>query len=148
MSKVSSIKQIKQSKKNSENKYGYLESKGIEKYDVMLELQRYIIKQLYLSTDTYLRKNGFPVSEFVLDDKSARNFLSSDFNKALEGGDESLSISYIAHIDGVEYRTLAYAEIYGETIDFSVDLYKKLNDEWIIYSSDGSWIRGPWEVFF
>ena len=145
MNKVSSIIQIK---KNSGKKYGNLESKGIEKYEEMIDLQRCIIEELYIGTDAYLREKNFPVSEFVLDDKSARDFLSSDLCEALEGGEEALTISYIAHIDGVEYRTLAYVEVDGENLEFFINLYKKSDCEWLIYTNDNTWETGPGENFF
>jgi len=57
-------------------------------------------------------------------------------------------LSYIAHIDGVEYRTMAEAQINENEIEFLVSLYKKSGKEWLVYVGDDSWERGPGENFF
>lgn len=144
MSKVISISQFK---KKPVKKFGYLESAGIEKYEDMLDIQRGIIEELYLETEAFLREIEYPIEQFSLDDKSARDFMSADLVEAFDGGEEALCISYIAHIDGTEYRTLATAEIDGEEIEIHVELYKKSDNEWLIYSGD-DWERGPGEDFF
>ena len=145
MSKVISISQFRT---KPAKKFGYLESAGIEKYEDMLDIQRGIIEELYLETEAFLRESDYPIDKFSLDDKSARDFMSSDLVEAFEGGEEALCISYVAHIDGTEYRTLATAEIDGEDIEIYVDLYKKSGNEWLVFAGDGNWNRGPGEDFF
>ena len=139
---------MSQFKKKSIRRFGYLESVGIEKYEDMLDIQRGIIEELYVETERFLRKVDFPVNEFVLDDKSAREFISADLVEAFEGGEEALCISYIASIEGVEYRTLATAEIDGEDITIYVELFQKAGNEWLVFAGDNQWERGPGEDFF
>ena len=145
---MSKIIPISRFKKNPAKKVGHLESAGIEKYKDMLDIQRGIIEELYLATEAFLKEIDFPADRFSLDDESARNFMSSDLIEVFENGEEELCISYIAHIDGTEYRTMAAAEIDGEDIEIYVELFKKSGDEWLIYAEDGTWERGPGEDFF
>ena len=144
MSKVISISQFK---KKPIKKFGYLESAGIEKYEDMLDIQRGIIEELFGETEAYLREIEYPIDKFFLDDKSARDFMSSDLVEAFEGGEEALCISYVAQIDGTEYRTLATAEIEGEEIEIYVELFKKVGNEWLIFAGDDIWERGPGDFF-
>lgn len=145
---MSKIIPISQFKKNPAKKVGHLESAGIEKYEDMLDIQRGIIEELHLETEAFLKEINYPIDKFSLDDVSARNFISSDLVEVFENGEEELCISYIAHIDDTEYRTLATAEIDGEDIEVYVELFKKSGDEWLIFAEDGTWERGPGEDFF
>jgi len=145
MSKVISISHFR---KMPAKKFGNLESSGIEKYEDMLDIQRGVIEKLYLETEAFLKDSGYPVDKFYLDDKSARAFVSSDLTEVFDGGEEALCISYIAHIDGTEYRTLATAEIDGENIEIYVGLYRKSDGEWLVLAEDSTWERGPGETFF
>ena len=86
MSKVVSINQFK---KTPIKKFGYLESAGIGKYEDMLDIQRGIIEELYLETEAFLKDIAYPLDKFFLDDKSARDFVSSHLVEAIEGGEET-----------------------------------------------------------
>ncbi len=148
MSKVIPFSQIRKTKEKKI--YGYLESAGIEKYEALVEVEAGILEYLYVETEAFLKENGFDVKQFTLDEHSAREFLAVDFMEALEGGEEELCISYIAHIDGVEYRTLAQADFVGENeVEFDVNIYKRADDgEWLSYEGKDCWVEGAGKDFF
>ena len=145
MGKVISLSDFKNMTTNRKSSLKY---KGLEKYIRMLTIQRGIIEELCFATDDFLKEVNFPVTSFTLDEESARNFVSADLIEAFAGGEELLYLSYIAHIDGVEYRTMAEAQFDENEIEFLVSLYKKSGKEWLVYVGDDSWERGPGENFF
>ncbi len=148
MGTVLSFSQIKTPK--DKKIWGYLESEGIEKYEDLLDLERAILEMLYIETENYLKDNHFDVRKFKLDEQSAKGFLSSDYMEALDGGEESLSISYIAIDNDVEYRTLAQAVfLEEEQVILDVNIYKKTDEgEWLCYVGENNWVEGPGKDFF
>lgn len=145
MGKVYSFLQLKAAKTN---KNCYLEAAGIEKYEEMLEGIYAILDLLYTETESFLRDNDFPIDQFVLDENSAKAFLSADYMEVFDGGEEELSISYIANIGDIEYRTLATAQIDGENVETEVNIYKRDDNEWVAFDGDDIWVEGPGEDFF
>lgn len=147
MSEVISIKQFK--KKSAKKKSSaHLDSYGVEMCAQMLDLQISILEQLHLETENFLKQLHLPLHKFTLDDESAREYVSTDLFDAFSGGDEMLCLSYIAHMDKTEYRTLAFADIDGDDVGIYVDLYKKSGKEWLVYAGNGVWEQGPGEDFF
>lgn len=146
MNKVVSFNKIK--KEKTRNIFGYLESQGIEKFEDLLMIKKGILDLLYSETDIFLRENRFDLKAFSLDEKSARDFMSADFMEAVEEGDETLSISYAADINGINYRTLAIADINEKQVEIEVNIYKQSGEEWLIYDGSTRWIEGPGKDFF
>lgn len=74
--------------------------------------------------------------------------MAADFMEAIEEGEETLSISYASAINGINYRTLAIANIYKEQVEIEVNIYKQSGEEWLIYDGSTRWIEGPGKDFF
>lgn len=144
MGKICSFKQLKTTKKYRNS---YLEAAGIEKYQDILEIITYVLDLLYTESERFLRDNDFPIREFIIDDDSAKAFLAADYMEAYIGGEEELSISYIANIGGVLYKTLATARIDGDNVETDVNIYKKSDNEWFAYDGNGNWVEGPGKDF-
>ena len=117
MGKVYSFGQLKD---RSKNKNASLEYDGIMEYGDLLEIQRDLLEELYIETESFLREFHFPIAAFHLDEESAREYVSADLYVIFHGGEDSLRISYTANIDGTEYRTLAEAQIDGESVEVTV----------------------------
>ena len=145
MGKVYSFSQIKN---RSKNKNASLEYEGIMEYGDLLEIQRDLLEELYIETESFLKEFNFPIATFRLDEKSAREYVSSDLYKVFHEGVDSLRISYIGFIDGIEYRTLAEAQIDGESVEVTVSIYKKDGNTWLIGVDQDTWEEGPGEDFF
>lgn len=145
MGKVYSFSQLKD---RSKNKNASLEYDGIMEYGDLLEIQRDLLEELYIETESFLREFHFPISAFHLDEESARKYVSADLYEIFHGGEAGLWLSYIAEIDGTEYRTLAEAQIEGESVEVAVTIYKKDGNSWLIGVGQDEWEEGPGEDFF
>ncbi len=145
MGKVYSFSQLKAL---SKNKNASLEYEGIMEYGDLLEIQRDLLEELYIETESFLKEFHFPIAAFRLDEESVREYVSADLYEIFHEGVDSLRISYIGLIDGTEYRTLAEAQIDGESVEVTVSIYKKDGNTWLIGVDQDTWEEGPGEDFF
>ncbi len=129
-------------------KHGCLDYDKLDYYLGMLDIQKGVLTELYILTEDFLREIGYNPGLFELDEETVRHSLSADLVEFMAGGEECLDVSYKAVIDGVEYRTLASAMAYGESVQMDINLYKFEGGEWLAYTADRYWVEGPGPDFF
>lgn len=142
MGRVLSFEQLAQ--KRSMPK-GHLDYDKLDKYLEMLEVHREVLEELFIVTEDELKANGFNPRDFELDEESAHRYVSADLVEFMDGGEESLEISYDGVIDNSVYKTVAHAEIQNNAVVMYVDIMKLDGREWLIKVGN-DWEKGPGEM--